>query len=162
MTIFEYLNCAPNQSLRFSDQRYYAYSSVLLNCYTGEMLTLNNEETIAQQLNITEFPFCIRDNKGRNIYYENKNGYWWKYEYDTRGNMIYSETPDGIWDKWEYDTNGKQTRHETSEGYWEKREYNADGRGIYFEDSKGYWMKWAHNQDGTIDSEDSNGKKLVL
>lgn len=32
-------------------------------------------KTIAQQLNVKEFPFIIRDSKGKEIYRENSNGY---------------------------------------------------------------------------------------
>lgn len=45
--------------------------------------------TIAQQLNIKEFPFEIKDNRGKVIYYEERNGYWVKREYDDKGNEIY-------------------------------------------------------------------------
>jgi hypothetical protein len=56
--------------------------------------------TIAQQLNITKFPFEIKDEKGRLIYAENKRGYWAKMEYDEDGNQIYREDSDGDWSKW--------------------------------------------------------------
>jgi hypothetical protein len=52
-------------------------------------------KTIAQQLNVTEFPFKIADKNGNCIYYENSDAYWWKYEYDSDGNQIYYETSDG-------------------------------------------------------------------
>jgi hypothetical protein len=48
-------------------------------------------KTIAQQLNIKEFPFRIKDSNGDNIYYENSNGFWWKQEFDSNGNKIYFE-----------------------------------------------------------------------
>lgn len=47
--------------------------------------------TIAQQLNIKEFPFTIKDSNSNEIYYENSNGYWIKYEYDFNDNRIYFE-----------------------------------------------------------------------
>lgn len=74
-------------------------------------------KTIAQQLNIKEFPFIIKDNNGNEIYYETSNGYW---------------------EKWEYDSNGNEIYYETSKGYWEKREYDPNGKCIYYEDSRGY------------------------
>jgi hypothetical protein len=52
-------------------------------------------KTIAQQLNITEFPFIIKDKNGREIYYEDSDGYWAKREYDSNGNLIYYENSDG-------------------------------------------------------------------
>ena len=72
--------------------------------------------TIAQQLNIQQFPFRIKDSKGNQIYYEYSNGYWCRSEFDSNGNTIYSEN---------------------SYGFWIKREYNSKGKEIYFENSDG-------------------------
>ena len=52
-------------------------------------------KTIAQQLNVKEFPFEIKDKNGKEIYYENSDGYWIKHEYDQNGKVIYSETSIG-------------------------------------------------------------------
>lgn len=46
-------------------------------------------KTIAQQLNITDFPFEIKDNQGRVIYFERSDEYWVKTEYDSSSNIIY-------------------------------------------------------------------------
>ena len=51
--------------------------------------------TIAQQLKITEFPFEIKNSNGNQIYIEDSNGYWVKYEYDANGKEICSEDSDG-------------------------------------------------------------------
>jgi hypothetical protein len=51
--------------------------------------------TIAQQLNITEFPFDIKNEQGKLIYTELSNGYWCKWEFDQDGNLIYTEDSDG-------------------------------------------------------------------
>ena len=40
-------------------------------------------KTIAQQLNVTEFPFEIKDKNGYVIYCEDSNGFWQKSEYDS-------------------------------------------------------------------------------
>ena len=48
-------------------------------------------KTIAQQLNIKEFPFRIKDSNGYVIYHENSNGFWWKSELNSNGNKIYFE-----------------------------------------------------------------------
>ena len=53
------------------------------------------KKTIAQQLNVKQFPFVIKDNKGNILYFENSDGYWCKYEYDEQGNEIYFENSDG-------------------------------------------------------------------
>ena len=72
-------------------------------------------KTIAQQLNVKEFPFTIKDKNNNEIYSESSNGYWWKQEYDSNNNRIYSEC---------------------SNGYWAKKEWDSTGL-IYFEDSNG-------------------------
>lgn len=51
----------------------------------------NNTMTIAEQLNIKEFPFKIKDKQGNLLYFENSNRVWYRYEYDSDGNAIYSE-----------------------------------------------------------------------
>jgi uncharacterized membrane protein len=52
-------------------------------------------KTIAQQLKIKKFPFEIKDSSGKEIYYENSDGFWSKSEYDSHGNRIYFENSDG-------------------------------------------------------------------
>ena len=52
-------------------------------------------KTIAQQLNIKDFPFKIKDNNGNVIYSEYSNKYWSKREYDSNGNVIYYESSEG-------------------------------------------------------------------
>ena len=52
-------------------------------------------KTIAQQLNIKDFPFEIKDKKGRRLYYENSNGFWYKRERDENGKEIYYEDSNG-------------------------------------------------------------------
>ena len=56
------------------------------------------------------------DQNGNEIYYENSNGYWEKYEYDSNRSLIYHENSKGYWTKREYDSNGNQIYSETSEG----------------------------------------------
>jgi hypothetical protein len=94
-------------------------------------------KTIAQQLNVTEFPFEIKNNNGNTIYYENSNEFWVKWEYDSNRNTIYSENSDGRWHKCEYDSNEKTIYYEASDGLWYKRKFDSLGRMIYYEDSKG-------------------------
>ena len=72
-------------------------------------------KTIAQQLQVTDFPFSIRDNHGMEIYYEDSDGHCVKRQYDKNGNEIYYESQSG----------------------WAKREYNSLGNQIYFENSAG-------------------------
>ena len=65
-----------------------------------ETLKTNNKmktemKTIAQQLNITEFPFKINDKNGDNIYTEHSDGRWYKKEYDSFRNETRWESSDG-------------------------------------------------------------------
>lgn len=42
-------------------------------------------KTIAQQLNIKDFPFIIKDKKGSIIYAELADNFWFKQELDEKG-----------------------------------------------------------------------------
>ena len=95
-------------------------------------------KTIAQQLNVKEFPFEIKDKNGQQIYFENSKGTWLKHEYDQNGKEIYFENSHGYWEKREYNQNGNIIYYETSDGYWSKHEYNQNGKEIYYETSYGY------------------------
>ena len=53
-------------------------------------------KTIAQQLNVKEFPFEIRDKNGQQIYFEDSTGSWSKQEYDQNGKVIYYENSRGL------------------------------------------------------------------
>ena len=94
--------------------------------------------TIAQQLNVTTFPFIIKNKDGKEIYWENSNGYWHKREYGAQGKEIYGENSDAYWSKSEFDVNGYEIYYENSNGFWRKREYNAHGKEIYYEASNGF------------------------
>ena len=94
-------------------------------------------KTIAEQLNVTDFPFTIKDKDGNQIYFEDSKGYWIKNKYDSYGNEIYYEDSNGFWNKYEYDSDGNQICYEDSSGYWKKYEYDSDGNEIYFENSDG-------------------------
>lgn len=74
-------------------------------------------KTIAEQLNIKEFPFEIFDKKGDRVYYEDSYGYWSKREYNSQGNEIYFENSGGFWAKREYDSQGNEIYYESSDGY---------------------------------------------
>ena len=94
-------------------------------------------KTIAQQLNVTEFPFSIKDKNGNEIYREDSNGFWIKREYDSNGNVIYRETSDGYWCKWEYDSNGNRIYFENYNGLIEdNRPKGCDGRVIEVDGKK--------------------------
>jgi len=95
-------------------------------------------KTIAQELNVTDFPFTIKDKNGNLIYWENSNEDWWKREYDSNGNEIYWENSNRYWWKKEYDSNRNQIYFESPSGYWWKKEYDSNGNEIYYKDSRGY------------------------
>ena len=99
---------------------------------------MKEEQTIAQFLKVTNFPFEIKDKNGKPIYSEYSNGFWNKCEHDDEGNEIYYENSYGYWSKSEYDDEGNEIYSENSNGFWIKREYDDEGNEIYYEDSNGY------------------------
>jgi hypothetical protein len=111
MTIFEYLNIKP-QYLNFSDEKIYAYGDILINLESGELITLNTEDTIAKQLKVTEYPFTIKDKNGNQLYSEDSKGYWDKREYNNHGKLTHYINSRGYWEKIVYDTNGYPVRFE--------------------------------------------------
>ena len=98
---------------------------------------MKDNQTIAQFLNIKDFPLEIKDNNGNQIYLEDSDGYWDKCEHNAKGNQIYYEDSNGYWAKREYDDQGNEIRYETSHGYWCKYERDDKGGLIYCENSKG-------------------------
>ena len=93
-------------------------------------------KTIAQQLNVKEFPFEIKDSNGNEIYFENSNGFWIKSEFDSNNNEIYRENSYGVWIKNEFDFNDNVNYYENSDGLWIKKEYDSKGNEIYYENSR--------------------------
>lgn len=73
-------------------------------------------KTIAQQLNVKKFPLTVKNSNGKEIYWENSDGHWYKREYDSKGNEIYYENSDGSWEKREWDSNGNWIYYENSDG----------------------------------------------
>jgi len=94
--------------------------------------------TIAQELNITEFPFIINDSNGKEIYREDSDGYWRKREYDKNGRMIYGKNSKGFWELYVYSSNGKEIYYENSKDFWCKCELNDNGDKIYIQNSTGF------------------------
>jgi hypothetical protein len=94
-------------------------------------------KTIAQQLNVKDFPFVIKDKNNNEIYWEDSYGYWCKREYDKNNNQIYYENSYGYWDKQEFDKNNNEIYCEDSDGYWFKQEFDKNNNKIYSEDSDG-------------------------
>jgi len=99
---------------------------------------MKDQQTIAQFLNVKDFPFVIKDKNSNQIYYEVSNGFWLKSEYDDEGKEIYYENSDGFWIKREYDDQGNKIYFEYSNGFWRKSEYDDEGKEIYYENSDGY------------------------
>jgi YD repeat-containing protein len=98
-------------------------------------------KTIAQQFNIKEFPFTIKDKNGNLLYYETPDRYWSKSEFDSNGNPTLYETSTGFWEKREYDSNGNRTYHEDSDGFIEdNRQKSCEGKVVEI-DGKKYELK---------------------
>ena len=96
----------------------------------------NTNKTIAQLLEITEFPFILENKaeKGKVTYYEYFDNSWSKYKYDLNNNEIYFEKFNGYWAKYEYDLNNNLIYKEDSKGYWIKYKYDDKNNCIYEED----------------------------
>jgi hypothetical protein len=73
-------------------------------------------KTIAQQLNIKDFPFRIKDKNGKLLYFENLDGFWHKRERDENGNIRHYEDSSGYFENCEYDEDGNLRYYEDSEG----------------------------------------------
>ena len=57
----------------------------------------------------------IKDKNGKEIYYEDSNKFWAKWEYDSKG-AFYHEDSNKYWAKWELDSQGKVIYCEDSNG----------------------------------------------
>jgi hypothetical protein len=99
---------------------------------------MKDNQTIAQFLNVKDFPFVIKDKNYKVIYHEYSTGFWCKHEYNDAGHLIYSEDSKGFWIKRKYDDAGNEICYKDSTGYWIKCEYNDKGNEIYYENSNGY------------------------
>jgi hypothetical protein len=108
------------------------------------------------------FPIVIKDANGRETYYENSTGFWWRREYNANGNQTYHERGDGFWRKHEYNANGNQTYHVDSEGDWSKYEYDANGNQTYYEDSEGEKIGTPRSQSCAGKVIEVDGKKYKL
>ena len=76
-------------------------------------------KTIAQQIKWdfeTNGNLVIKDKNGKQIYFENSDGFMEKCEWDSKGNLIYVVDSDGDWSKWEYDSQGNEIYYENSYG----------------------------------------------
>ena len=97
-------------------------------------------KTIAQQIKWdfeANDDLVIRDKNGKSIYWEDSNGRWAKWEYNSQGKEIYWENSNRFWVKAEYDSQGNEIYCEDSNGNWIKCEYDSQGNRIYYEDSYG-------------------------
>ena len=106
------------------------------------------------------FPISIKNNQGKETYYENSRGYWTRREYNEIDNITYYEDSDGYWYRYEYDEkSGKETHFENSRGYWSRREYDECGKVTYLKDSDGYWFRKEYDEKSGKETyfEDSDG-----
>jgi len=95
-------------------------------------------KTIAEQLNVKEFPFVIRDKNDNRIYTEYYDKSWYKREYDSNGNEIYFEDNYGFWSRIYY---------EDSSEFWCKREFDDKSNLISYKDSNGKWEKYEYDSN---------------
>jgi len=83
---------------------------------------------------------------------------------DKNDNPIYFENRNGDWYKWGYDSNGNEIYLETFNGDWTKREYDSKNNLIYVEDSDGYIINNRPKNEITIDVSgiENSGKSRVI
>ena len=60
--------------------------------------------------------FRLYDSEGNITYYEDSDGYWYRYEYDSRGNIAYCVNSEKRWYRYERDSEGNETYYEDSYG----------------------------------------------
>lgn len=60
-------------------------------------------KTIAQQLNVKEFPFIIKDKNWNEIYREESDGFWIRSGHDSKGRFTFLENSEGTQVKQEFD-----------------------------------------------------------
>ena len=118
-------------------------------------------ETIAQKLRIKKFPFIIHNEDGKELYYEDSEGYWFKREYDSENRLTYYQDSCGSWQKKERNPSGQISCYEDSSGYWYKKEFDANNQTIYFEDSSGHSVEQEYDsvdKDKVIYYKNSKGR----
>ena len=76
-------------------------------------------QTIGQQIKWdfkTNGNLEIKDKNGKEIYLEDSDGFWIKFERDSQGKEIYFEDSNKFWVKSEYDSQGRLIYRENSFG----------------------------------------------
>ena len=63
-----------------------------------------------------DFPIEIKDDNDRVTYFEDCDGYGYRWEYDANGYDTYYENSNDDWSKYERDDNGYETYYENSYG----------------------------------------------
>jgi len=83
---------------------------------------------------------------------------------DKNGKSIYWEDSNGRWAKWQYDSQGKEIYWENSNRFWVKAEYDSQGNEIYYEDSDGKIIDNRPKNEITIDVSgiEKSGKSRVI
>ncbi len=100
-TIVEIINTdgfklSKGQELRCVAELSKGWQKIISGAIEQTKKQLNNMKTIAEQLNIKEFPFEITDKNGCIIYFENLDKRWYKQEFDSNSNIIYFENSNGF------------------------------------------------------------------
>jgi hypothetical protein len=64
------------------------------------------ERTVAQRLDIKDFPFHIKNSDGELIYFENSDNYWERYVRDDKNRVLYHEKSNGYKEHYNRDSEG--------------------------------------------------------
>ena len=103
---------------------------------TTEKLKLKDKNGVLRYKYIG-FAQYTYDSNGKQLTFEDSDGYWSKSTYDSNRNLLTYKNSNGYWYKSTYDSNGKQLTSEYSDGYWRKYTYDSSGNELTFEDSNG-------------------------
>lgn len=97
--------------------------------------------TIAQRLGVTNFPFKVKNKKGKLLYYESSSGFFERAKYDKNNNKVYYCNPH-YHTKMQYNYRNQLIRldkedYDGKNKFWYVKEYDSNGEELYFENSKG-------------------------
>ena len=92
--------------------------------------------------------FRLYDSEGREVYYENSNEYWYRYEHNSEGRVTYYENSNGYWYRYDHDSEGRVTYYENSDKNWYRYDHDSEGREVYYENSDKNWYSYEYDSAG--------------
>ena len=97
------------------------------------------------------FPFgTSHDQRGVELTYRTRDGYWRQNHYDYRGWLCGSRDSTGFWRELTYDAHGNLLTLRRSDGYWQEITRDPQGRELTLRNSQGDWAIYPRDKDGWI------------